>query len=404
MMAMTMKGFRDMHSGDIDWSFPYQWFEDLFIKELAPHWYEATFSESGLFHPQLDRQWRPYGEAFATLRSQTRLLYLFAAAYRYTGIERYRQAVEKGAAFLFEYFADRNRGGWFRCCGPDGVVLDNAKDAYGHAFAVFGLAHAGMATGDSACLTAATETAQLLEERFVDRYGGLCWVMDVDFNDLDEIRAQNPVMHFTEALLALSEAENNPERVEQARRWIDFLFTSCAHGDIPLAEDYDLHWRPLEPGNGGRIVLGHQVEWAFLLSRAVELGLPDQYCRIGNDCLDAGIRLGLDAVNGGLYTVAVPGNGVTSTRKGFWEQAETIRALLHYAVLRGREENDKIWEPLRKTVTFYRRFFHDEACGGIYPGTQSDGTRLKSDKGSEGKLDYHTAGMCTEIMRLRNRE
>ncbi len=378
---------------------PASWFKRLFLEEIAPLWRRSCVTETGLFHPSLDRQWQRYGDPVATLRSQSRLIYVFATAYRHTGEASYREALDGGAAFLLDHFPDSERGGWFNSCRSDGTVIDKSKDAYGHAFVVFGLSHAARATGNTDYLKGAADAARTLEERFRDEHGGLLWHADADFNSLDEIRSQNTIMHFTEALLALSKAEENPERVEQARRWIDFLFHDCADNQIPLPEDYDLSWHPLPPDEGGRIVLGHQMEWAYLLSHGVELGLPDQYLELGHRCLDAGLRLGLDGQRGGLYRIAVPGRGVTTARKGFWEQAETIRALAHYSARRGRDDDSTVQNALQQTINFYRTFFHDSEYGGVYDSTDPDGSPVKTDKGTEGKLDYHTVGMCTEVMR-----
>jgi len=134
-----------------------EWFRQAILEEVG-HWRAATVTPSGFLQPALDREWQPAGRQTATLVSQSRLLYVLATGYELTRNEAYLEAVTKGADFLLEHFRDREHGGWFYSVSPDGVVLDNSKDSYGHAFAVFGLAHAARVTGAERFRDAALRT------------------------------------------------------------------------------------------------------------------------------------------------------------------------------------------------------------------------------------------------------
>jgi len=173
------------------------WFRAHLVQDILPHWLEGAATPAGLFFPRLDRQWRRQPDQVATLVSQSRLLYNFANGYEATGDEPYLQAVRNGARYLIDHFRDPEHGGWFFSVAPPSVldahpeaaivpevdraralpgsaaVLDDRKDSYGHAFVVFGLAHAAQCTGDDAYRQAAADTWATIQAKLTDEHGGL---------------------------------------------------------------------------------------------------------------------------------------------------------------------------------------------------------------------------------------
>jgi len=277
------------------------WFRAHLVQDILPHWLEGAATPAGLFFPRLDRQWRRQPDQVATLVSQSRLLYNFANGYEATGDEPYLQAVRNGARYLIDHFRDPEHGGWFFSVAPPSVldahpeaaivpevdraralpgsaaVLDDRKDSYGHAFVVFGLAHAAQCTGDDAYRQAAADTWATIQAKLTDEHGGLK------------------------------------------------LRTS------------------------------------------------------------------------GIFSPASPDGSSVRQTKGWWEQCEAIRALLHFAVLR---EHDDLWAPLQGTVDFVKRELLDHEHGGWYSGSWTPVSGVtKHDKGSEWKVDYHVVGMCVEAAR-----
>jgi mannose-6-phosphate isomerase len=373
------------------------WYERLLLDDILPRWLDAAPTDEGLFHNQLDRRWRPVGEPVATAVAQTRLLYNFAKGYDLTGDDRYLRAVESGARFLVDKFRDPEHGGWFHAVGPGGVVLDDHKDAYDLAFFVFGLAHAARVTGDAAFRGAMLEAWTLLDTRFRDQHGGFMRRLTRDFRPDEQRRTQNPTMHLFEALLAASEVE--PGLGDEALRLGKFVLNRLVRwdGQPCLPEYFDLAWRPLPEGRGGLVCLGHQFEWAWLFSHAVEKGLPGWWVAPATDLLQFGLRVGFDE-DGGVMSSATPEGKVLSARKGWWEPCEANRALLHHAVLRDRED---LWPAARKAAEFVRTRCVDAECGGWYSNLEETPTDDRPHKGGGAKVDYHVVGMCVEAIRLR---
>ncbi|MFN8491299.1 MAG: AGE family epimerase/isomerase [Caldilineaceae bacterium] len=381
------------------------WFRQHLLNDIFPHWLNAVTSE-GLFLSHFDRQWRTIPKNFGTLVSQSRLLYDFAKGYELTQDEQYRRAVEAGAYFLLEKFRDRDYGGWYWSCNRAGEVLDPRKDSYGHAFVIFGLAHACQCTGNQEFKAAALETWEIFQTRFHDEYGGYRWRMTREFQPAEQIKSQNPIMHLFEALLALSDVKDTAYIRKDAEQVANFILTKLVRpSDRRLPEVYSPDWQelpagPIGPGpvsEGGRLDVGHAFEWSFLLSTAVERGLPAHYLDYATSFINYGMLLGYDAQAGGIYSPADPTGQLLSQRKGWWEQCEAARALMHFVV---RRQRDDFRQPLAQTVAFIQKQFVDPVYGGWYMTLEPGGDPTNQDKGTEWKVDYHVVGMCMEGVRL----
>lgn len=371
------------------------------LRETAGRWLEACPAPGGLFLPEMDRRWQPRTGSCATLVSQSRLLYVFSRGAARGGDHRFVRAVESGAEALLSRFATP-AGGWASCVAPDGVLIDATFSAYGNAFVVFGLAHAHAATGDPRYRAAALTTRQWVRAHMADGDGGLVPHLDAELRDTGQILSQNPLMHWFEALLALGTIGGAPEALVEARSLADFVLSQLVEplpGRLPrvLPELYLPHWVALPAEQGGRIDVGHQFEWAFLLARATELGLGSDLADAGADLLEAGLTLGGGAEDGGLRSPVLPDGTPVAGPPGWWQQCEALRALAHYAARRDRID---LWPRIRALTRFCDSRLIDPEYGGWFmtPWPECDGAGM--DKGTVWKVDYHVVGMCDEGIRL----
>jgi len=90
--------------------------------------------------------------------------------------------------------------------------------------------------------------------------------------------------------------------------------------------------------------LGHQVEWAYLLDRAVHQGLDSRYQQLANKLLTFAIRYGVSSgeeghrERGGLYATTDLRGEVIDGSYWWWAQAELLRTTLHFSTYHGRRE------------------------------------------------------------------
>jgi mannose-6-phosphate isomerase len=375
----------------------FKWFERFLLDDILPHWLEHAVTDEGLFLPQLDRQWRPLPDRHGTVVAQTRLLHNFAEGYRMTGDSSFRCALEAGAQFLADRFRDTRHGGWFHAVGPGGEVVDDHKNAYDHAFVILGFAHAFGITQDDTFKAAMLDAWEILTRRFAEAKGGFVRVMTREFRPNETRRTQNPIMHLFEALLAAGDV--HPPMHEEARKIADFVLGRLIRKEAPvcLPEFYDMDWQPLPVEAGGYASVGHQFEWAYLLSAAVERGLPESWLSVADDLLQFGIEYGYDDADGGILEGTAYDGRVLRDEKSWWEPCEAIRALMRHAIRHGRKD---LLEPLCRCIRFVQQAYVDDAYGGWYSSIQGEPTDTGPAKGGGSKVDYHVVGMCTEAMRL----
>jgi len=373
------------------------WFRHVLTDLILPRWLEHAATGEGLFLPQLDSRWRPAEQRFGTVVSQTRLIYNFAEGYRLTGDARYLRAVRAGTDFLLQSFRDHTHDGFYHAVGPGGRVLEDGKDSYDHAFAVFALAHACDVTGEASYGQGLHDTWDVICRHFRDEHGGLIRNMSRDFQPRDNRRTQNPVMHLFEALLAAAKVD--PAMLAYAAETADFvrgLLKPVGHCAC-LPEFYTLNWEELPASRKGMVSVGHQFEWAFLLSAAVEQGLPADLLEDAARLLDFGMRYGYDPTEGGTIVSTTSNGSALSSEKGWWEQCELVRALLHHVVRRGRED---LWAHATQSIAFVKECFADERHGGWHGRPEPPGGHAQSPKGNAHKVDYHVVAMCVEAIRL----
>lgn len=380
---------------DFDWD----WFS-LHVKELLGLIYSKTVTTEGLFHPHFDYKWNRKDKAVRTLVSQSRLIYNFAQGFQLTGEKHYLTAVKKGADVLINYFKDRQYGGYVWSCDPDGRILNTQKDCYGHAFVIFALAIASRVTGRRDFGEEALAVWKEVKKGFRDNHGGYIWHLDRRFRQLNDRRSQNPMMHLFEALLELIQLKGMEEVQEEVWDLGDFVLSRLKRSkDGLLPEFYNPNWHELSEEKGGNVDVGHAFEWAFLLSRSCELGLPECWAEAGEFFLKSGLKLGFDKKDGGVFSPASPDGKSVQKIKGWWEQCEAARALMHYAVRRNRK---KYWSPLHKTMDFIKTHMIDNQNKGWYTFIKEGEDHTKQDKLDQWKIHYHAVGLCAEAIRLKN--
>ena len=386
-------------SADVCREIDARWFRQTLVDQHLSRWLSHAATESGLFRAAFDRAWNPAAKQPNDLTAQSRLVYVMVSGYELTGDRRYLEAAVRGADFLLARFSDNLHPGFVRRVDASGAIADSSKHTYGHAFAIFALAHAYRVTRDQRYREAAFRTWYTLDVFLRDPRGGFRPEAPRDFGPTSGLRTQNPVMHLFEAMLALWDATRDPVALRGAQGVGDFvlrhLLEGLPDGGAYIPEWYDGNWTGLAKGKGGTIDLGHQFEWAYLLSAGEKRGLPPLYAKAAERLLDYGLRVGYDPSVGGIFGSAEPDH-VVRRSKGWWQQAELLRALMHHASLRGRSD---LWPRFRQTLGFVRSEFVDEANGGWYGAPRAECVKSKCGDRQAG-VGYHVTAMHREAIDL----
>lgn len=340
------------------------WFRSSLKDDHLVHWLKVAPTPNGFFRSDFNRKWEAREKQSGSLTGQTRTLYVMSAGYELTKDPIYLQQVRAGADFLLAHYHDKDFGGWFESVGADGTLQNSNKRLYSQAFAIFSLAHAYRVTHDARYLDAANSTWLVIEGKLADGLGGFRAGMNREFTETKLDNSQNPIMHLFEALLALYEADASPKTLKNAQKIGDFVLYQLLQGEpdgaAHIPELYNPKWKPLTQEHGGFTDLGHQFEWAYLLGAAVERGLPALYADVADRLLKYGLAKGYDRVDSGIYST-VKANGEIMRKKGFWQQAEALRAVMYHAIVRQRRD---LAPMITQLTEFIRSEFVDEANGG----------------------------------------
>lgn len=339
-----------------------------------------AIAPNGFYAPNLNRDWSPKAEQVATLVTQSRAIYVMAAAFEVTGESRFRDAMVRASTFLLEHFKHPRVPGYFlERVGADGRGLSDGMHLYGHTQAIFALAHAYRSSGQDRFLKAAMGTWLAIGVREL--------VGQASERALTDL---NVAMHAFESLMALNRAA--PSALIQADlsalgNTILERFYVADKGFF--GEHVDKDWRVAA---GSEIRLGHNFEMAFLFSRAAAMGMPDRFLPAGTAVVRQMAQVGVDsrgAVPHELQLNFAP----RDPQIPFWSQMEALRSLAHFAVARGIAELRPVFE---RVLAFSNQNFIDPVHGGWYraPNAAADG------KGSDWFAGYHEAMMQTEILRL----
>jgi cellobiose epimerase len=359
------------------------WYRKQLIDgEVKPR-LQYGLAPNGFYRPYLARDWQPKREQQGTLISQTRAIYVMTAGYEVTGERVYYDAMIKAADFLLENYADKKvPGRWANLVGPDGKVLAAQFHAYGYTHVIFALAHAYRASKDKKYLDAAFATwLQLDLPRTLQGR-----------NPEVKLYGLNVAMHAFEGLLALYKADHSNLVLDDLKLLGEYILGNFFDSQRGFFyEELDAN---LRPAPNGPIRLGHNVEIAFLFSRAVDVGFPKKYLDAGNRAIDYVVLHGINRVDGSVpHELAYDGT-VKDPTLIWWTHTELLRALGHYVVHRDRQD---LRPAFAKTWVYAKLHFIDPVYGGWYE--KPDGT--DRPKGHDWMAGYHVAMMLTEMLRLQ---
>jgi mannose/cellobiose epimerase-like protein (N-acyl-D-glucosamine 2-epimerase family) len=320
--------------------------------------------------PAAPGSYRPTGLGTGTPTAQGRNLFVLAAGYDVTRKQEFLDAVIKAADFMLTSFRDKQYGGLFAQVDPDGQVVDDRKESYGTAHAIMGLSHAARVSDRKTYGDAALQIWSDMKKGLRDQHGFYKRETSRDFKIQGPGKnTQNPMMHLFEGLLALHDATKSQEVFHDAQAHADNVLAHLLQKQGYIPELYDADWKPIPAGppgqtepdgspldvynsyapaaQTGHVEVGHQIEWSFFLSRAVEKGFPSKYLPTAEARLRYALRVGYDAKTGGIGGYADYSGKLTApTATTGWQICEFLKALMNWAVLRDRQD---LWEPFDRS-------------------------------------------------------
>lgn len=386
--------------------------------------YDDNFN--GFFQVNLDREWIAT-PSFSTSVAQSRGIYMNVEAYRAAGPkdgERFLKAVNLGVDFLLNEFLDKTNGGFYWEVFATGRVRDSMKQGYGNIHPIFALAQAYSVTRNPIHLQAALDQLAVFEAHYRDN-ATACGLHPGFSRNWSEIIGVNNIdifTHYFEALLSLHDVTEGDQEARidaEITQCGDFLVGTLYHDQVGftdrgyIAYNYDDNWQPSQLpytretqwSGAQHATPGHNIELAYLLSRAVERGFDAAWLETADKMIKFCLEYAIDPTTGGMLydTIGYDGKPLDGNPDNpiyiWWPQAETARALLHYTVVCG---HDEYAERFKKVEYLFQAQLTDQEYGGLYSGLDSRNNLapVGLSKADVWKVNYHDAMFFAEVLRL----
>jgi mannose/cellobiose epimerase-like protein (N-acyl-D-glucosamine 2-epimerase family) len=300
------------------------------IDHLCPLWAKRITDPAGGFFESLGADGRAVRDARRTTLVQARLTYVFSHAYLMSGDDAFLQAAKHGLTFLTRACRAPD-GGWFRAVTVDGNVLDNSRDAYDHAFALFALAWYHRATGDVAAVQLADGTWSFMQQRLIDqRHGGFLEEYAPARPGRKLPRRQNPHMHLLEAALAMHVATAEKNWLRRAGALVYLFKTRFVDPDTgALIEFFGEDWSVAPSAEGALREPGHQFEWVWLLYEFRRHARDDSVIPYADRLFAFGSAFGIERsemLSGAVFDGVDAQGALIAPTKLLWPQTEYIKA------------------------------------------------------------------------------
>ncbi len=403
------------------------------LEDILPFWRRRTVDQQrGGFIGQMSNDLRVQDDAPKGLILNARILWTFAAAYRYTQSDEDRALAQRAYEYLTRYFLDQEHGGYFWELDPRGMPLDDKKKVYGEAFCIYALTEYYRVFRVPEALKQAVAVFDLIETHARDhQHGGYFEVMSRDWQpcadmrlsdkDMNVAKSMNNHLHLLEAYTGLVRVlltggslkagglgdglvRGDPGHPQAALE----AATRCLHELIDIFRRYILNaaqthlqhffdeaWIP----KSDSYTFGHDIEGSWLLCEAAET-LGDERLRAEVRALAVQIARsvlaeGLDA-DGGLFYEARDGR-IINPNKEWWPQAEAVVGF--YNAWQFTEDRAfraaavRCWQFIQDHVV-------DREYGEWFWCLRPDGTADPAQpKVSIWKCPYHNSRCCLEIIR-----
>lgn len=412
--------------------------EQSLYRDLLPHWYPRVIdSTHGGYLSHFSYDWKRLDPQDKFVVTQAR--HVWTTAQMHEAAPRddslYLRVARHGVRYLADHLWDPDHGGFHSMVDRSGVVqtegdaFTGTKNAYGQAFAIYGLAGFYGATGDTSALKLAQRTFRWLDENaHDDEHGGYFRALRRDGRPYangyqgEPSKGQNSTIHLLEAFTALYEVAPETPRLRERLQELLVLTRdtmTSARGSLRLFFTRD--WRPVSFRDSSMTVreknysldhrsFGHDVETAYLMLEATEaLGQdPGSTLTVGKRMVDHALQYGWDNTNGGLYdggfVVGPDSVAIIRSTKAWWSQAEALHTFL---VMEERFPADErnYGAKARATWRYIDEYLIDHEHGGWYvSGVDQSPNARTEPKATIWKGTYHNTRALlqgTEVLRSK---
>jgi mannobiose 2-epimerase len=370
----------------------------------------AVDDRHGGFVGQIDHDGNIVAESSKGAVLNTRILWTFAAAGRFTGPVIAKEMASRAYAYLTDFFWDREYGGLYWELDAEGNPVNTRKQAYAQGFGIYAFSEYFLYTGNEDSLAYAKRLYRLLEDKFLDKpRGGYIEALDRNWNELADMRLSEKDANLPKSMnthLHLLEPYTNLYRAwpdEQLRQSIHHLLEVFQQKIIdPETGHFRLFFEMDWACKSNIVSFGHDIEGAWLMHEAAQelddpkfmKGVQESAIRL----VDITISEGRDA-DGSIYYEREGDH--LDTDRHWWPQAEAMVGWMDAWEI---TQHAAYIEHAMKTWTYIKEKMIDYTHGEWYWRVDRNGIPAPTeDKAGFWKCPYHnTRALIEMIRRIRN--
>ncbi|TVT40179.1 N-acyl-D-glucosamine 2-epimerase [Hymenobacter setariae] len=377
------------------------------LTRITDFWLRHAVDEvHGGFIGQMDESGQVVANAAKGAILNARILWTFAAAYRYTQQPEHLAAATRAFDYFLSHFVDSEHGGVYWLLDAQGHVVNTRKQMYALAFAIYGLSEYHLATGDARALTAGQVLFEWIEARSYDpAHGGYLEAVGrtgepladprLSEKDRPAPKTMNTHLHVLEAYANLYRCWPDArlaERLGGLLRTFLARIIDARTGHLQLF--FDLEWQPV----ADLVSYGHDIETAWLLREAAEV-LGD--AALLTQVNAAAARLVQSTAAAQLPDGSLPheldrATGHLDQHREWWVSAEAMVGFLDgYA----QTHDEALLRRSYQAWQFAQRYLLDTDLGEWRWGVEADYQPMRGqDKIGFWKCPYHNARACLEVL------
>lgn len=363
---------------------------------------------------------KPVGEQDKMIVTQARHIWSTAKAGMFYSDTSYIAMARHGFYFLRDKMWDKQYGGFYNLVTRDGTPKSTIKEAYGNAFAIYGLAAYYECSKDTAALNLAKTAFQWLEQHSHDaqykgyfqhlKRDGTPVIRTSDVASTSDIgyKDQNSSIHLLEAFTELYRVWPDPIVKTRLQEMLFLIRDKMVTSKGFLQLFFRTDWTPVSFRNKtedeilkhrylDHVSFGHDVETAYLMQEATEaLGNKQDVItlRVGKKMVDHALKNGWDNNLGGFYDEGYyfknkPGCTIINKSKNWWAQAEALNTLLIMSQLYPTDTMN-YRQHFIKEWSYAQTYLLDHEHGDWYEeGLDNEPERKTAQKAHIWKGTYH---------------
>jgi mannobiose 2-epimerase len=381
-------------------------FSDELTDNILNYWVRKVYDPVGrTFTGMVDHNGKPDHDAPLGIVFISRILWTFSSAYSIYPTAIYRRLAEEAYRIMTDFFLDRENGGVFWEVSKEGLPLNDTKQIYGQAFAIYGLAEYARIFGEGKAADYAKGIFDKVEKNAFDPvHGGYfeAFTRSWDNTAGDFITPQaeemkksmNTHLHLLEAYTNLYRANADGIIKKRILHLLDLFIRHIINPEnFHFQLFFDAGWK----SRTATVSFGHDIEGSWLLHEAAEtIGDHDVSKMIRPLAMKMAYAVGNEALDkkGGIYNEFEDGRWDRDFH--WWPQAEAVVGFYNAYQMTGDE---KFFNIVRNTWKFIRKYQIDHVNGEWFWLVTPDYKTKPMPKVSPWKCPYHNGRMCMEMIR-----